>query len=87
MEELKDTDLIFVKANALYLLWVDVSKYTQDSERLVKFIKDETGLYITEGSEYGESGKCFVRINLATTLDNVLDAARRMKKALKLYKE
>ncbi len=87
MEELKDTNLIFVKANALYLLWVDVSKYTQDSERLVKFIKDETGLYITEGSEYGESGKCFVRINLATTLDNVLDAARRMKKALKLYKE
>lgn len=87
MEELKDTDLIFVKANALYLLWVDVSKYTQDSKRLVKFIKDETGLYITEGSEYGESGKSFVRINLATTLDNVLDSARRMKQALQLYKE
>ena len=87
MEELKDTNLIFVKANALYLLWVDVSKYTLDSKRLVKFIKDETGLYITEGSEYGESGKSFVRINLATTLDNVLDSARRMKQALHLYKE
>ncbi|RIA64850.1 cystathionine beta-lyase [Anaeroplasma bactoclasticum] len=87
MEELKDTNLIFVDANALYLLWVDVSKYTLDSKRLVKFIKDETGLYITEGSEYGESGKSFVRINLATTLDNVLDSTRRMKQALQLYKE
>jgi cystathionine beta-lyase len=87
MEELKDTNLIFVDANALYLLWVDVSKYTLDSKRLVKFIKDETGLYITEGSEYGESGKSFVRINLATPLDNVLDSIRRMKQALQLNKE
>lgn len=87
IEELKDTNLIFVKANALYLVWVDVSKYTFNSEKLVEFIKNETGLYITPGSEYGDNGKSFVRINLATTLDNVYDAANRLKKALAIYKD
>ena len=82
-EELKDTKLKIVKANALYLVWVDVSEYTLDAKEFVDHLKESTGLYVTEGEEYGPNGKSFFRINLATSRDNVYEATRRIKSALK----
>jgi cystathionine beta-lyase len=82
-EELKDTKLKIVKADALYLVWVDVSEYTHDAKEFVDHLKESTGLYVTEGEEYGPNGKSFFRINLATSRDNVYEATRRIKSALK----
>lgn len=82
-EELKDTKLKIVKADALYLVWVDVSEYTHNAKEFVDHLKDATGLYVTEGEEYGPNGKSFFRINLATSRDNVYEATRRIKSALK----
>ena len=86
IEGLKDTKLIFIEAHALYLLWVDVSCYTLDAKKLVDHIYKTTGLYITPGIEYGEAGKSFVRINLATNKDNVKEAVFLMKEAINSFK-
>ena len=87
IEGLKDTKLIFIEAHALYLLWVDVSYYTLDAKKLVDHIYRSTGLYITEGIEYGEAGKSFVRINLATNKDNVKEAVFLMREAINSFKK
>ncbi len=71
-----------VRGEATYLMWVDVSYYTEDSVELQEKIFEKTGLYVSEGAEYGECGRCFVRINLATTRANVIDGMNRLKKAL-----
>lgn len=83
---LKDTKLKIVDSDALYLVWVNVSEYTLDASFLTKHIKDTTGLYVTDGIEYGNPGKSFFRINLATSKDNVLEAVKRIKEALKTFK-
>ena len=71
-----------VRGEATYLMWVDVSNYTSDSVKLQEEIFEKTGLYVSEGAEYGECGRAFLRINLATTRANVIDGMNRLKKAL-----
>ncbi len=71
--------------DATYLLWVDVSKITRDSDKLVEFIRENTGLIVSSGSEYGKNGDGFIRINLATTYKNVVDGTSRFIQAIKNY--
>lgn len=75
-----------IKGDATYLLWVDIKDITNDSKKFVEFLREKTGLIITEGIEYGNSGEGFVRINLATSISNVIDGLNRFKTGVKLYK-
>ncbi len=74
--------LIVTKSNATYLLWVNISYYKMDSETFCTKLREETGLFITPGIQYGQNGDNFFRINMATTKKNVLDACERLKKFL-----
>lgn len=69
-----------VEDKALYLVWVDISYYSNDSKALCLDLRDKTGLFVSEGEEYGKNGKSFFRINLATSLENVKDGCLRLKK-------
>ena len=60
-----------MKSRATYLLWVDISGTGMDSVALCEQLRREAGLYISDGLEYGECGRYFVRINLATQRSNV----------------
>lgn len=71
-----------VRGDATYLMWVDASAFTNDSRALQEEIFEKTGLYVSSGASYGESGKCFLRINLATSRANVIDGMMRLKRAL-----
>ncbi|MBQ9733606.1 MAG: pyridoxal phosphate-dependent aminotransferase [Clostridia bacterium] len=71
-----------VRGEATYLMWVDASEFTDDSVRLQEEIFEKTGLYVSSGRSYGECGKCFLRINLATSRANVIDGMDRLKRAL-----
>ena len=80
-------DVICIKREALYLAWLDVSKITKDTVKLVQFIKNKTGLWISDGDQYGKTGVGFIRINLATSLNNVKDGLNRFKKGIELFKK
>lgn len=77
--------LYIVPSEATYLLWIDCSKVTSDSIELVDFIRQQTGLYLSEGAEYGENGRAFVRMNLACPQQRVIDGLNRLKKGIELY--
>lgn len=71
-----------VRSDATYLIWVDASEYTDNSDELREKIFERTGLYISSGASYGAVGKQFLRINLATQRANVIDGMNRLKKAI-----
>lgn len=75
-------DLRVIVGEATYLMWVDASRFTDDSAELRERIFEKTGLYLSDGIEYGEPGRRFLRINLATSRANVVDGMNRLKKAL-----
>ena len=86
-EILKDTELYFIDGKATYLLWVDISKYSNDSIKFTKELAEAKGLYLAEGAEYGKNGINFVRINLATTKENTILGANLLKEFLSSYKK
>ena len=65
---------------ATYMVWVDVRAFTNDSREFCKQLDEQTGLRVCPGIQFGDGGEGFLRINLATSLENVLDAAQRLKK-------
>lgn len=71
--------LSVVTSSATYLLWIDCSKVTTNSVDLVKDIRNKTGLYLSDGLEYGENGKTFIRMNLACPKERLLDGLNRFK--------
>lgn len=68
-----------VGGDATYLMWVDISAYSSDSDSFVKELKEKTGLHLASGLAYGIEGKTFVRINVATSFANVKDCCNRLK--------
>lgn len=72
-----------VKAKATYLLWIDISAYTCDSVDFVRRVREESGLYLCDGEEYGAAGRGFVRMNLATQRSRLCDGLSRLERAVK----
>jgi cystathionine beta-lyase len=68
-----------VPGEATYLLWIDIKGLGKSSDYVADFIRKETGLYITEGLEYGESGRYFMRMNVACTRATLEDGLNRLK--------
>lgn len=67
----KLTNLKYIKTKATYLLWIDISYYSNDSKKFADELKAKTGLYLSNGAQFKGNGNNFVRMNIATSLDNV----------------
>ncbi len=74
-----------VPSQATYLLWLDCSRITEDAGELAKFIRSDSGLYLTEGQEYGACGKRFIRMNPACPRQRLLEGLERLERSVKKY--
>ena len=72
--------LSVILTEATYMVWVDISLLSDNSELFVKRLNEETGLLVSPGKQFGPGGEGFFRINLATSIKNVNDACARLKK-------
>lgn len=78
--------LLLVPSEATYLLWIDCTAVTDDAGKLVHFLREHTGLYLSEGSQYGSAGTGFLRMNIACPKTLLLDGLGRLKAGLETYK-
>ncbi|MCR5322003.1 MAG: pyridoxal phosphate-dependent aminotransferase [Lachnospiraceae bacterium] len=74
-----------VHGDATYLIWLDVSKICNDGTKFAKYLREKTGLYVTEGEEYGSCGKAFLRMNIACPRKVLADGLERLKKGTEMY--
>jgi cystathionine beta-lyase len=75
-----------VRQDATYLMWLDVSHYTHESTKLQKFIRKETGLFVSTGEIYGGEGGSFLRLNVACPREYLHDGLDRLKRGLNSFK-
>ena len=68
---------------ATYMVWVDVRAFTSDSRRFCELLDEKTGLRVCPGIQFGNGGEGFLRINLATSRANVIEAAKRLESFVK----
>jgi cystathionine beta-lyase len=62
-EELPIVKLI--ECDATYLLWLDCSALNTPSKALSEFLRQNQGLFISAGSDFGQCGDNFLRMNIA----------------------
>ena len=76
-----------VPSEATYLLWLDCGEITEDAGELTRFIRRDSGLYLTEGEEYGACGKQFIRLNPACPRERLEDGLKRLEKSIQNWKK
>lgn len=74
-----------VAGDATYLLWLDCSAFCNNTDDFAAFLRSETGLFVSSGGHYGESGKTFLRMNVACPRTTVTDGLKRLKHGTELY--
>lgn len=71
-------NLKIVSGTYTYLVWIDISCYSKDSRLFAKRLKEFTGLIVAPGINYGKSGEGYIRLNIATPRNNLIDACNRL---------
>lgn len=71
--------LHLIDNDATYLLWLDISYYKMNGKEFANRLREETGLYVCNGNQFGKGGDSFIRINIATSLDNIKEACKRLQ--------
>jgi len=69
-----------------FYVWIDCSEFKEDSLMLANRILDETGVALTPGVDFGESGKHFLRISYANSMENISEGMTRLEKFLAAYR-
>ena len=75
-----------VPQNATYLMWLDISRYSENSAELQRFVREKTGLYVTPGTIYGGNGNRFLRLNTACPRSLLEDGLGRLRTGLGLWR-
>ena len=75
-----------VPSQATYLLWLDCGGLTEDAGELAAFLRKDSGLYLTEGEEYGACGKRFLRLNTACPSARLQEGLERLEKSIGNWK-
>ena len=64
-------------SNATYLLWLDISAISSSGD--ADYIREVTGLYVSDGAQYRGNGHDFIRLNIACPRETLLDGLNRLK--------
>lgn len=79
--------LHLVPSEATYLLWIDCTELTEHAKELGRFLREKTGLYLSEGSQYGKTGETFLRMNIACRRAVLEDGLERLKQGVEAYQK
>jgi cystathionine beta-lyase len=76
-----------VKGEATYLLWIDCHSLGLPSDELAAYLREKTGLYLSEGCEYRGDGRNFLRMNLACPKTRLMDGLNRLRTGVESVKK
>lgn len=82
-----DPRLHIVPSQATYLLWIDCGKIVSNTDEVVRFIRDTTGLIVSYGAQYGRCGEPFIRMNIACPRTVLEDGLSRLMEGIQKYEE
>ena len=68
-----------VECNSTYLLWLDCSALNVPSKVLSGFLRENQGLFLSAGIDFGKSGDNFLRMNIACPQKLLKEGLGRLK--------
>ena len=79
-------EVYVVPGEATYLLWIDVSAYPGDSREIANYLRKTTGLFVSNGLQYGAAGAHHLRVNVACPRVLCEDGVKRLIAGLTAYR-
>lgn len=76
-----------VPSEATYLLWIDCRGIIGDVPQMCDFIREQTGLYLSKGNQFGKGGADFLRMNLACPRQSLRKGLELLKQGISQYEE
>lgn len=76
-----------VPSQAAYLLWLDCRDMHGCASEFTQYLREHTGLYLSEGKQYGENGSSFIRMNIACSRSQLEDGLKRLAEGVRGYEE
>ena len=67
-----------VRPEGTYLMWLDFSAWPLSHEELTRFMVEQAALGVNEGSMFGEEGRGWMRLNVATRREVVRQAMNQL---------
>ena len=86
-------EIKLVPSNATYLLWLDCSELNQKnhddafSTILSDFLREEVGLFLSPGVQFGQNGDDFLRMNIACPEDLLIEGLNALKEGVIKFKD
>ena len=68
-----------VECDATYLLWLDCSALNVPSKSLSGFLRQNQGLFLSAGIDFGQNGDSFLRMNIACPQELLNDGLLKLK--------
>lgn len=75
--------LKLINSEGTYLCWIDYRELGINGEDLQKLFIDKAGVNVYMGEHFGDSGKGFIRVNLATPKSIIEQFLINIEKVLK----
>ena len=75
--------IVPVKAEATFLIWLDCRGLGLDDEALVELFFDRAGLALNPGVSFGEAGSGFMRLNIGTSRTILEQALHQLEAAVR----
>lgn len=72
--------LKIIEPEGTYLIWIDCRELNLDESELKNLFIEKAKVGVYMGSVFGEEGKGFIRINIATPKENLILALEKIKK-------
>ncbi|MDO5426213.1 MAG: MalY/PatB family protein [Eubacteriales bacterium] len=76
-----------VPSQATYLLWLDCGNIAGSAAEAAGFIRENTGLYLSAGNQFGTGGEDFLRMNIACPRVVLEDGLHRLRDGIAAYEE
>ena len=80
-------EIIPSKLEATFLMWLDCRKLGMKGKALKDFFVWKAGVGLNEGSEFGQNGEGFMRLNIATPRAVLQQALLNIEKAIKQIRQ
>ncbi len=81
-KELENTKIELIIPEGTYQVWLDFRNVYNDTKEMFNHLTKNSGIGLNAGHWFGREGALFMRMNIATSNKKVIDAFKRIKKAV-----
>ncbi len=71
-----------IKPEGTYQVWLDFREIFDDSKKMFSFVTQNSGIGMNAGHWFGREGALFMRMNIATSRDQVVEAIQKIIKVV-----